>query len=183
MDNLHCSNGSGQKNTSRIKTLYSLVTNQRKHIQKYIMTRLTSSLTRIHAFSCTHAPHLKDHKYNSDSYLIEINNPASASMTNSEDDFIITPTPTGLKIKGIKGYLKSTKIGMVRWNIQDGEGCTHQFYIPGTYLVKELPLRLFSPQHLAREMNKKDTYTERFPALRMLIRYYSNGNNTLKPFP
>jgi hypothetical protein len=58
-------------------------------------------------------------------------------MTNPDDDFIITPTPIELKIKGIKGYLISTKIGTVRWNIQNDEGRTHQFDISVTYLVKE----------------------------------------------
>jgi hypothetical protein len=103
---------------------------------------------------------LKDHKYDSDSYLLGINNHASASMTNSEYDFIITPTPIDLKITEIKGYLNSTKIGMVRWNIQDDEGCTLPFDIPGTYIVKELLLRLFSPQYVAKKMIKKDTYTK-----------------------
>jgi hypothetical protein len=93
------------------------------------MSRLTLSLTRIHAFSFIHSPHLKDQKYDSDSYLIVIDNHVSASMTNLEGDIINTSTAIKLKIKGIKGYLKSTKIGMVRWNIQDDEGCTHQFKI------------------------------------------------------
>jgi hypothetical protein len=81
-------------------------------------------------------------------------------MTNTEDVFIIKPTPIDLKIKGIKGYLKSTKIVTVGWNIQDDDSCTYQFNIAGTYLVKELPLRLFSPHHVAKEMIKKDTHTE-----------------------
>jgi hypothetical protein len=44
----------------------------------------------------------------------------------------------------------------VRWIIQDDEGRPHQFDIPGTYLVPELPIRQFSPQHAAREIFKKD---------------------------
>jgi hypothetical protein len=144
----------------KIKSFYFQASNLMKHIQKYAMKRLTLSLLSIQAFSFTHSPHSKDNKYNSDSYLIGIDNHASASVTNSEDDFIITPTPIDLKVKGIKGYLKSTKIGTVRWNIQDDEGCTHQFDIPGTYLVKELPLRLFSTQNVAKEMIKKDTHTK-----------------------
>jgi hypothetical protein len=82
MDNLHCSNGPEQNNTS---------TNQ---------VSLPSSI--------------KLNKTYPDSYLIGIDNHASATMTNSEDDFIITPPPVDLKIKGIKGYLKTTKIGTVR---------------------------------------------------------------------
>ena len=78
-------------------------------------------------------------------------------MTNSENDFIDTPTVVDLKIKGIKGHLTTSKIGTVRWIIQDDNGRNHRFDIPGTYLVPELPIRLLSPQHVAKEMMKTST--------------------------
>ena len=98
-----------------------------------------------------------DNKFDSDSYLIGIDNHASASMTNSENDFIDKPTVVDLKIKGIKGHLTTSKIGTVRWIIQDDNGRNHRFDIPGTYLVPELPIRLLSPQHVAKEMMKTST--------------------------
>jgi hypothetical protein len=93
----------GKSILPRIKSFYFQALNLMKYIQKYVMTRLSSSLTSIQAFIFTHSSHFKDNKYNSDSYLIGINNHASASITNSEDDFIITPTPIDLRIKGSKG--------------------------------------------------------------------------------
>jgi hypothetical protein len=77
-------------------------------------------------------------------------------MTNNETDFVGPIETINLKIKGIKGYLKTTKIGTARWAIQDDQGRHHRFDIPGTYLVPDLPMRLLSPQHLAREMSKVD---------------------------
>jgi hypothetical protein len=62
-----------------------------------------------------------------------------------------------LKIKGIKGHLTTSKVGTVKWMIEDDSGRNHHFDIPGTYLVPELPIHLLSPQHVAKEMMKKTT--------------------------
>jgi hypothetical protein len=97
-----------------------------------------------------------DHRYDTDSFLIGIDNHASASMTNNETDFVGPIETINLKIKGIKGYLKTTKIGTSRWAIHDDQGRHHRFDIPGTYLVPDLPIRHLSPQHLGREMSKVD---------------------------
>jgi hypothetical protein len=96
------------------------------------------------------------HWYGTDSFLIGIDNHASAFMTNNETDFVGPIETINLKIKGIKGYLKTTKIGTAQWAIQDDQGRHHCFDIPGTYLVPDLPMRLLSPKHLAREMSKVD---------------------------
>jgi hypothetical protein len=77
-------------------------------------------------------------------------------MTNCKSDFIDTPKLANIPIKGIKGHLSTSKIGTVMWVIQDDKGKSHRFDIPGTYLVLELPIKLFSPQHAARELYKKD---------------------------
>jgi hypothetical protein len=50
-----------------------------------------------------------------------------------------------VKIKGIKGYLITAKLGTMRWRIQDDEGKSHRFDIPGTYFVPDLLIRLLSP--------------------------------------
>jgi hypothetical protein len=79
-------------------------------------------------------------------------------MTNSEEDFIKIPKTVEIKIKVIKGYLKTLKIGTVRCLIQDDDGRAHQFDIPGTYLVHNLPICLLSSQHVTKKMmtNSKD---------------------------
>jgi hypothetical protein len=77
-------------------------------------------------------------------------------MTNTIQDFVGTTKTVHAKIKGIKGYLITKKVGTVGWMIQDDQGRNHRFDIPGTYLVPDLPIRLLSPQHLAREMATAD---------------------------
>jgi hypothetical protein len=57
---------------------------------------------------------------------------------------------------GIDNHASAPKIGAVRRVIQDDKGRSDRFSIPGTYLVSELPIRRFSPQHAAREIYKKD---------------------------
>jgi hypothetical protein len=98
----------------------------------------------------------QDHNYDTQSYLIGIDNHASASMTNCKTDFINTANQANIPIKSIKRHLSTLKIGTVRWIIQDDEGRPHRIDIPGTYLVPGLPIRLFCPQYAAREIFKKD---------------------------
>jgi len=105
-------------------------------------------------FQANHSTHTSGFQYDTDSFLLGIDNHASASMTNTEDDFVGPTKTVDIKIKGIKGYLNTAKVGTVRWTLQDDQGRNHQFNIPGTYLVPDLPIRLLSPQHLAQEMLK-----------------------------
>ena len=93
--------------------------------------------------------------YDVDSYLIGIDNHASASMSNNPNDFVGTLRNSNNTISGIKGHLNTVKIGTVRWHIQDDDGKAHRFDLRNTYLVPDLPIRLLSPQHLAREMTQK----------------------------
>jgi hypothetical protein len=55
-------------------------------------------------------------------------------MSNCETDLFDTPKQANLSIEGIKGQLSTSKIGTVRWIVQDNEGIPQQFEIPGTYL-------------------------------------------------
>jgi hypothetical protein len=57
---------------------------------------------------------LQDRNYDSQSYLIGIDNHASASMTNRETEFIDTPKQANIPIKGIKWHLTTSKIVTVR---------------------------------------------------------------------
>jgi hypothetical protein len=125
-----------------------------------LKTKTTNLLTALHTTTqardnCLNTNHA-NLKFDTDTYLIGIDNHASASMTNSETDFINPPVEVNLKIKGINGHLHTTKVGTVRWMIQDNNGCTHRFDIPGTYLVPNLSIQLLIPQHVAKEMMKRD---------------------------
>ena len=132
-----------------MKMQETIMTNQ-QFLKHYLVVQ------QIYRFQSTTDMLQQDHNYNTQSYLIGIDNHASASMTNSEMDFVDTPAQVNLSIKGIKGHLSKSKIGTIRWIIQDDGGRPQQFDIPGTYLVPELPVRLLSLQHVAREIFKKD---------------------------
>ena len=109
----------------------------------------------------------KDHSFDTDSFLIGIDNHASYSMTNSLDDFIDQPRRVRVRVKGIAGRLTSAYIGTVLWCIEDDAGEVHELRIPDTYFVSGLPIRLLSPQHLAqvlasKERSKDGTFSQTF---------------------
>jgi hypothetical protein len=121
----------------------------------YLIVQGTNVANTFLTFQANHSTHnTTGLQYDTDSFLLGIDNHASASMTNTEDDFVGPTKTVDIKIKGIKGYLSTAKVGTVRWTLQDDQGRNHQFNIPGTYLVPDLPIRLLSPQHLAQEMFK-----------------------------
>jgi hypothetical protein len=120
----------------------------------YLIAQGTNVANTFLTFQANHATPTTGLQYDTDSFLLGIDNHASASMTNTEDDFVGPTKTVDIKIKGIKGYLSTAKVGTVRWTLQDDQGRNHQFNIPGTYLVPDLPIRLLSPQHLAQEMFK-----------------------------
>jgi hypothetical protein len=102
------------------------------------MTRLLKALRMdLKAYKSDYQAPKYDHSYDTNSYLIGIDNHASASMTNTENDFIGSTKTINVKIKGIKGYLNTTKVGTVRWRIQDDEGKSYRFDIPGTFLFPD----------------------------------------------
>ena len=109
--------------------------------------------------SITNSIH-SDHSYDTNSFLIGIDNHASYSMTNSKKDFISTPTKVNVRIKGIKGHSTSAHRGTVKWTIQDDNGKPHDIILPDTYLIDSLPIRLLSPQHMAQVYQAQDTMTD-----------------------
>lgn len=93
---------------------------------------------------------VNDHKYDSDSFLIAIDNCSSRCITNSMTDFVVPPTRVNVKVKGIGGSVVATHKGTVRWSIEDDHGRNHTWLIPDTYFNESTPYRLLSPQHWAQ---------------------------------
>jgi hypothetical protein len=93
-------------------------TTKSRHCIEELKTKTTNLLSALHTTSQTHNNRINSNhtnlKFDTDSYLIGIDNHASASMTNSETDFINPPVEVNLKIKGINGHLHTTKVGTVR---------------------------------------------------------------------
>jgi hypothetical protein len=78
-----------------------------KKLQQYLNKNLEAYKSEMHA-------HTEDNKYDTDSYIIGVDIHASASMNNSEQDFIGTTKDVNIQNKGIKGYLSTIKIGTLR---------------------------------------------------------------------
>ena len=96
----------------------------------------------------------QDHRYDTDSYNIGIDNHASYCMSNAKADFTGPLRKARVRIKGVGGNLNSVMLGTLRWTIQTDAGKKVQVTIPNLYYVPVLPIRLLSPQHLAQEMAK-----------------------------
>ena len=110
----------------------------------YAATDATDSTPRTHALPAS---------FDSDSFQIAIDNCASYCMTNSETDFIDTPTVIDRPVLGL-GKQTATKQGTVRWHITDDDGKVHAFTIPGVLLLPSLPFRVLSPQHWSQTLRK-----------------------------
>jgi hypothetical protein len=79
-------------------------------------------------FQANYLAHTADMKYNTDSFLLGINNDASASMTNTKDDFIRYNMTVDFKIKGIRVYVLyikqyyCTNESIQKWNNSNPKG-------------------------------------------------------------
>jgi hypothetical protein len=66
-----------------------------------------------------------DHRYDSDSFLIAIDNCSSRCITNSLDDYIGQPTKVNVRVSGIGGAVTANYKGTVKWSIEDDDGRVH----------------------------------------------------------
>jgi hypothetical protein len=57
-----------------------------------------------------------DNGYDTDSFMIVVDNCCSRCITNSLSDFIEPPKKTNLKVRGIGGDVSATMTGTVTWN-------------------------------------------------------------------
>lgn len=88
-----------------------------------------------------------DHSYDSDSFLIAINNCSSRCITNCLSDYIDTPEDVNIPVQGLSCTVRATKMGTAWWLIKDDNGVVHSFLIQETYYNCKTPCRLLSPQH------------------------------------
>ena len=95
----------------------------------------------------------KDLGYDTDSFLIAVDNCCSKCITNSMSDFVGEPKKIDKQVRGIGGDVQVTYVGTVRWSIEDDDGMVHSFTIPETYYNRGSPYRLLSPQHRSQVAN------------------------------
>ena len=93
-------------------------------------------------------------QYDSDSFVIGIDNHASKTMSNKIRDFItpLTPTPNTF-VKGAGGYINVMGSGTLRWRIEDDDGKVHTILVKDSLYVPNIPKCLLSCQHWAKQAN------------------------------
>ena len=98
-----------------------------------------------------HHPQTKKLYFDCNSFSLLVDNGASASITNTKDDFIDTPTPVCNKVNGIFGDAIATIKGTVKWKLEDDSGRIDSFVLKNTYLKPNAATQVLLPQHLAQE--------------------------------
>ena len=118
------------------------------HISIIQVTSMTSTWSRHWS-----APHARAKQFDSDSYVLMLDDGASACITNCKEDFIEPPKRVDRKVKGIKGHANATHRGTLKWYLEDDSGLVHVMIIQGAYLIPDAATRILSPQHLAQQAN------------------------------
>ena len=92
--------------------------------------------------------------FDTDSGEIGIDNRCSACLSNIKSDFHGPLVPCNCVVRGFGGTtIRNVWNGTLRWVIEDDDGRTHVWLIPGSYYVPDGGMRLLSPQHWAKTRN------------------------------
>ena len=144
-----CSNKSGSQFEKHLMSCVgplntSTMTNGELHKLRILLSNLQTP-------SCDETP--------SGGFDIILDSGTTWNVTYSENDFIdtIKPVSSNTTLSGIARALPVTGVGTLEWNVVDDSGQLRS--IRGTgYLVKDLKLRLCSPQsYFQEQMSKLDT--------------------------
>lgn len=152
-------------NTSRFKNpphqellMRSRHRRRRRRRRNRLLTRfsLMALSSTIQDLERLYVPTLQDHSYDTDSYLIGIDDHASYVMSPYRSDFVGDLRPTKTGVNGVAGTVQAVARGTLRWHWLDDQGVRHRITIPNAYYVPALPIRLLSPQHLAQVLEVKE---------------------------
>jgi hypothetical protein len=96
--------------------------------------------------------------FDSDSFIIGIDNHASRSISNNIDHFSTAlRLPKNGFIQGVGGELLQVKgEGTLVWHIEDDSGRTHKITIKESLHVPKAPICLLSPQHWSQSADDKN---------------------------
>ena len=85
-------------------------------------------------------------RYDSNSFLMVIDNGCSYRITNDKSHFVGTPEERNVRIKGFGGHQVSISlVGTVSWTIPNGDGEPHEDLIPNTHYSETSQYCLYSP--------------------------------------
>ena len=103
--------------------------------------------------------------FDTDSEPIGIDNRCTATMSHRIEDFISDLVPTDKVVKGFAGSQTSNVMkGTIKWKWEDDQGKVHKFIIPNSYYVPKGGVRLLSPQHWCRYVDKSNFDNKLEPA-------------------
>ena len=127
--------------------------NKSKVRYKFIRVQSTTyevSSTATSTGSDKYNPKKPKYKFDSDSYMIGIDNHSSRCISNGINHFITALTPTSRSyLRGITGNLQAKGEYKLVWSIDDDHGVSHKIKIKNCLYVPGLPSCLASPQHWA----------------------------------
>ena len=123
----------------------------------YLYSYLFKSTGNHVAFSTSSTPdpnHPSQVNFDTDSFIIGVDNHASRTLSNNKRHFIgYIRRLDNVFINGINGKLPICGIGTIQWKIEDDDGKVHAIRIPNTFYVPQLEHCILSPQHWAQEAN------------------------------
>eukprot|EP00957_Ditylum_brightwellii_P127827 9748736-Ditylum_brightwellii.AAC.1 len=97
-------------------------------------------------------------KFDSDSFIIGIDNHALYCMPNKREHFEGPLKPMKEeKLRGISRLIDIAAMGTLVWQWEDDVGWVHTHKIPNSLLVPDVPFCVLSPPHWAQE--RKDHFS------------------------
>jgi hypothetical protein len=157
---------------SRIKFLLASALLIRPQVSEGVPTCQVFECIALAAHSARPPGQLPDARpvtFDTDSDLIGIDNRCSACLSSRKEDFDGPLVDTNISIRAyggarIKGNIKRGTM-VLQWF--DNEDFLHEFRIPNSYYVPDIPGRLLSPQHWIKAQqdtkpHPRGTYTENF---------------------
>jgi hypothetical protein len=97
--------------------------------------------------------------FDTDSYLLALDNCASRCMSSDLNDFVGPMVDVQEDLHGI-GKVTACKQGTLKWSFEDDNGIVHSFLIPDSYYVPDLPVRLLSPQHWSQTNPRRGAHSD-----------------------
>ena len=126
----------------------------RKHKDEWSINAPSMEVEKCRHAACQTAPsHYQEPiAFNSESYIIGIDNHSSCSITNNVNEFVGHLTPTDIRICGFQGATaRASGTGTVKCKIEDDSGCVHEIQIKIMLFVPESKQRLLCPQQWAQQ--------------------------------
>ena len=160
---LHSSSTSYRKNKQRQKLNKALAftsssRGRLKHPSRGRHRRFVAMPMVLTAFSAAGATPIRYQysHFDTDSMPVGIDNRCTACISCDIADFDGELTPCNRTIRGFGGTTTTNvQKGTILWRWQDDEGLTHEHRIPNSYYVPAGKVRLLSPQHWSKELQKQ----------------------------